>query len=121
RHRVLPAYAADDHAQRLGRTPEVRGRILGDIGREGNHDLVDRRMREKRLHTPLEQRSPIERQQLLGTRVPEPLAASARGNARRHVHWGEFCSLSTASATIAWTRSASALASCVVGAAIAGG
>ena len=43
-------------------------------------------MREKRLDAPLEQRASLERQQLLGMRAAEPLAAPARRNDRRHVH-----------------------------------
>ena len=78
-------------------------------------------MREKRLDAPLEERAAIDRQQLLGTRAAEPQAASAGSNDCGYVHWEAFCNLSTVSATTRWTRSASAFASCVVGASMAGG
>ena len=71
RHRVLPPRAAGHDPQRLGRTSgRYAGRIVGELLRQRDDHLVDRRMREKRGDAALENRAAADRQQLLRAAPP---------------------------------------------------
>ena len=87
RHRILPPRAAGDDPHRLRRGTQIRRRIGGQLGRQRDDDVVDRRDDRGRASTL---RSRIGRpptvSSCLGTRAAEALAAAAGRDDRRHLH-----------------------------------
>ena len=84
--RVLAAVAADDDHERLADSTQILGRRGRDVGRHGNDDRIHLGMREERRNASLEDRSPADRQQLLGTRRTQALTAPTGRNDGGDIH-----------------------------------
>ena len=105
RHRVLTPCPPGDDAQRfsgfverdgfstavalakaVSRRAQIRWRIVDELLRHSDHDLVHAWMRQEHGDAALENRTAADRQQLLGRRRAEPDTAPAGSNDRCDVH-----------------------------------
>ena len=120
---ILPPRSTGNDAQRFSGAAQIRRRIVGERLRQRDDDLIHGRVSEERGDAPLENRASTNFQELLRRPATKAQAAPSGGDDGGHEHgWlEEFCNVSTAFATTACTRAASARASRTVGVSIAGG
>ena len=121
--RILTPLSSANNADGSRPIAQVLRRIRDELVRQRDDDFIDRRVREERVGAALEHRPAADLHELFQSRAAEAPAAPAGckdcGDEHRAIL--PFCNVSTVFATTAWMRSASAFASCAVGASSGGG